>query len=338
MLDQSNQIVMISLEELVPQNHIYRKFLKIWNFAGTKEILRKVEKDNNYKGYGMLRLFKCLLLQFMEDLSDRELERFLNENNAGKWFCDFSLTDKTPSNTVFTKFRARLGTKLLSEIFNDLRAQLKTHGYMNEVFSFIDASSLISKANLWKERDKAIKEKHDKLNNEVLPKVAFDKQAKIGCKGKDKFWYGYKKHVSVDMQSGLINKVAATPANVSDANGYKNVCPDQGATYADKAYCTKQVRAHAARKGCHIRAIKKNNMKDKNKDLDRWISSIRAPYESVFSKQRKRVRYCGISKNQFAVFMDAICFNLRRLTALDPPDVVFAWGEVRLKSGKELKK
>jgi len=35
--------------------------------------LEKLEKDNPYKGYGLLRLFKCLLLQFMEDLSDRAL-------------------------------------------------------------------------------------------------------------------------------------------------------------------------------------------------------------------------------------------------------------------------
>jgi len=196
-------------------------------------------------------------------------------------------------------------------------------GYIDEVFSFIDASSLISKANLWKERDKAIEKKYEKLNNEVLPKVAFDKQAKIGCKGKDKYWYGYKKHACVDMQSGLINKVAVTPANVPDAKGYKNVCPNQGATYADKGYCTKEVNREAKRKGCHLRAIKKNNMKDKNKDLDRWISKIRAPYESVFSKQRKRTRYSGVAKNQFAVFMEAICFNLKRLTALDPPGTVF---------------
>ena len=26
------------------------------------------EKDNPYKGYGVSRIFKCLLLQFMEDL------------------------------------------------------------------------------------------------------------------------------------------------------------------------------------------------------------------------------------------------------------------------------
>ena len=322
-LDQASQITMVSLEDLVPEDHIYRKFIKIWDFKGVKRILKKVEKDNNYKGYGTLRLFKCLLLQSMEDLSNRELERFLNENNAAKWFCGFSLTDQTPCHTLFTKARDRLGASLLSKIFSNLRTQLKAQGYINEVFSFIDASSLISKANLWKERDKAIEKKYEKLNNEVLPKVAFDKQAKIGCKGKDKYWYGYKKHACVDMQSGLINKVAVTPANVPDAKGYKNVCPNQGATYADKGYCTKEVNREAKRKGCHLRAIKKNNMKDKNKDLDRWISKIRAPYESVFSKQRKRTRYSGVAKNQFAVFMEAICFNLKRLTALDPPGTVF---------------
>jgi IS5 family transposase len=53
--------------------------------------------------------------------------------------------------------------------------------------------------------------------------VARDKQAKIGCKGGSKFWYGYKKHVSVDIQSGLINKVAITPANVIDARGVAHV-------------------------------------------------------------------------------------------------------------------
>lgn len=319
----NNQVIMIRLEDLVPQDHVYRKFTDIWTFKGVEKHLRKVEKDNNYKGYGVVRLFKCLLLQFMEDLSDRELERYLIENNAGKWFCDFGLSEQTPDHTVFGRMRNKLGIKILSEIFADLRDQLKSHGYMNEVFNFVDASSLISKANLWKERDKAIKEKYEKLNNKVLPKVAYDKQAKIGCKGKDKFWYGSKKHVSVDMQSGLINKVSVTPANASDARSLKNVCPNQGAIYADKAYCTKRARRDAARRGCHLRAIKKNNMRDKNRDLDRWISSLRAPYERVFANQRKRVRYCGISKNQFAAFMESICFNLRRLSALDPPEIVF---------------
>jgi IS5 family transposase len=62
-------------------------------------------------------------------------------------------------------------------------------------------------------------------------------------------------------------------------------------------------------------------MKDKNRGLNRWYSAIRAPYERVFSKQNKRVRYVGIAKNQFSAFMYAIYFNLKRLLVINPPDL-----------------
>jgi IS5 family transposase len=139
---------------------------------------------------------------------------------------------------LLDKIRIYISAKLLKSLYNKAF----------QVFTFVDASSLIAKANFWKERDQAIKEKYEKLNNETLPKVAYDKDAKIGCKGKDKFWYGFKKYTSVDMGSGLVNKVAITSANVSDAKGLKNVCPDQGAVFADKAYCTKQAKRIASKK------------------------------------------------------------------------------------------
>jgi len=316
-----HQIELVSLEDLIPPSHQYRRFMEIFDFKSVSSELRCSEKDASYKGYGVLRLFKCLLLQFMEDLSDRELQRFLQENNSGKWFCGFSLTERTPDFTVFSRVRNRIGTKRLSNIFSVLRAQMQREGLISEVFTFIDASHLISKANLWQERDTAIKQRYEKLNNESLPKVAYDKQARIGCKGKDKFWYGYKKHVSVDMQSGLINKVAVTPANVTDANGFRHVCPDSGAVYTDKGYCVKPAKDAAKRKNVHLAAIKKNNMNGKNKDLDRWICGIRSPYERVFSKQRRRVRYSCLAKNQFSEFMSAICFNLKRILVISPPQM-----------------
>lgn len=245
----------------------------------------------------------------------------LQENIAAKLFCGFSLAEDTPDHTVFTRARQKIGTSVLSDLFQTMKDQLKAQGYMNEVFTFVDASHLIAKANLWQERDKIIKAKMEKMNNETLPKVAHDKEARIGCKGKNKFWYGYKKHTSVDMQSGMINKVAITPANVSDSRGFKHVCPSGGAAYMDKAFCTKRVAKDAARKNVHVCAIKKNNMKGKNKDLDRFYSAIRSPYERVFSKTPKRVRYVGVRKNQFAAFMEAIAFNLKRWCVLDPPMV-----------------
>ncbi|MBM5782842.1 MAG: transposase [Pelagibacterales bacterium] len=155
---------------------------------------------------------------------------------------------------------------------------------MSEVFTFVDASHLISKASLWEERDKAIKEKYDKLNNEILPKFAKDKDANFGCKGGNKFWYGLKKHISVDMQSGMINKVAITPASFIDSKGMKHVVPSSGAVYADKGYCDKNAKLATAKRGIHLAAVKKSNMKDKNKDLDKFYTKLRAPYERVFSK------------------------------------------------------
>ncbi len=49
---------------------------------------------------------------------------------------------------------------------------------------------------------------------------------------------------------------------------------------------------------------------------------VRAPYERVFSQQNKQVRYCGVAKNQFAAFMQAICFNLKPLLVINPPQLV----------------
>ncbi len=120
----------------------------------------------------------------------------------------------------------------------------------------------------------------------------------------------------MDMQSGLINKIAATPAEVTDAQGFRHVCPNGGAVYADKGYSLNPVKITLKRKGCHDGTIKKNNMKEKNPDKDRWLSVIRAPYERVFPHRNKKVRYRGLVKVQFQVGIPALVFNLKRLMIL----------------------
>jgi len=308
---------MATLNQLVAKDHPYRKILRLVDLPRLCEPIASLDNTGRgAKGFGIVTLFGCLLLQFMEDLSDRELERYLQENNAAKFFCGFGLVDRTPDYSVFTKARRRIGTERLSDLFAKLRDQLQSQGWVSDVFTFVDATHLVSKAKLWRERDQAIAAGYDKLNNEVLAKVAADQEARIGCKGKDKFWYGYKQHTSVDMRSGLIQRVAITAANISDAAGLKHVCPRGGAVYADKGYCVAPAQRQIARRGCHDGCIKRNNLKGKDRDKDRWISSIRAPFERVFSKRNPRVRYRGRVKNQFAAFMNAMCFNLKRLLVL----------------------
>ncbi len=177
-------------------------------------------------------------------------------------------------------------------------------------------SNHTSPAKKAEEKDKIIAEKLEKLNNDNVSKLAVDKDARFGAKSKKKFWYGYKKHVSVDMQSGMINKVAITHANVIDSKGFEHVAPKQGAVHGDKAYSDHNCQTVAKARNLHLCAIKKNNMKDKNFDLDRWYCHLRSPYERVFSNQSKRTKYRGLAKNQFHAFMQTIAFNLKRLVVL----------------------
>lgn len=312
---RTEQVEMVSVEQLVPGTHTYRKLKSLLDFDRIVNVVKIKTSDTGAIGFGRIRLILCLLLQFMEDLSDREFERFIAENTAAKWFCGFSLLEKTPDFTTLCKFRNLVGTKQMSRLFGEVKRQLQAQGHCAEVFTFIDSSALVSKLSLWEQRDKAIKDGYDRLNNEVLPKVSADPQARIGAKSARKFWYGFKKHVGVDMQSGMINRVAVTAANVPDADGARHVMPRSGAACGDKGYVG--AIAEMRRRGVHPMVIKRNNMKDKNADLDRWLSKLRAPYEGTFSKQNNRVRYKGIAKNQGAEFLYAIAYNFRRLLVIN---------------------
>lgn len=309
------QIEIVSIENLVAENHPYRKLKKTLNF---EKIIKSAElkmAKTGAKGYSKERLLQCLILQFMEDLSDREFERFMSENVAGKWFCGFGILEKTPDFTSFCVFRNNLGNEKVKQIFDEVKEQLKSKGYCKEVYTFIDATALISKLQIWEERDEAVKAGYEKLNNANIEKFSADKDAKIGSKGENKFWYGYKKHVAVDTQSGLITNVAVTPANVTDGKGAKLILPEKGAVLGDKGYI-EAISAILA-KGLHPMIILRNNMKNKIKEFDKWLSKLRSPYERTFSKQNKRVRYKGTIKNQFSEFLYAIAYNFRRLLALE---------------------
>lgn len=66
-------------------------------------------------GYGVERLLRRLLVQFMEELSDRELSRYLEKNLAAKWLCGFTLSEPTPDYSLFNRVRTRIGPTRLSQ-------------------------------------------------------------------------------------------------------------------------------------------------------------------------------------------------------------------------------
>lgn len=271
-------------------------------------------------GYPVETIFKALLLQWIEDLSDRELARFLEENVAAKLFCGFELSDATPDFSTFSVFRKRIGVEGLASLFNAVRDALSRAGLVREVFTFVDATQLISKMDMWRERDKSI-EAGEKLSNETIAKLAVDPQARFGRKGRTK-WYGYKLHAGIDMSHGFISRIAATAANVEDMRGAKHVLPRRGMVFGDKAYGVGEAAFHIRRRGLHSGAILKADMNGKDYDKDRWLNSVRMPFESTFAQFQKRARYKGLAKAQFQAFMQALAHNCKRLITIDAPPII----------------
>jgi len=313
----TTQIEMVSVEALVSATHPYKKLKGLMDFDRIIKSVKVEVSEFGAIGFTVPRLVLCLILQFVENLSDRQFDRFMAENVAGKWFCGFGLMEKTPDYTTICKFRNKLGVDEIEKLFNACRTQLKEQGHLQEVFTFVDATALISKLQMWDERDKAISDGYEKFNNEVIEKYAHDKEVRIGAKGKNKFWFGFKKLLTQDMSSGMINRVWVVKANETDDNAQniKKVLPDSGAVAGDKGFVGAIDTIEGA--GLHPMVILKNNMKSKNIDLDRFITKIRAPFEGVFSKQQKRVRYKGCEKNQAAECLYAMAFNFKRLLSID---------------------
>lgn len=306
------------LEKMVAKDHAFRKLNEIINFADIVSPYYRLYSEIGTKGIDIVKGFKCLLVQYWEDYSDRQMERAVAENVAVKWFCGFELLEATPDHSYFGKLRNRLGAENIADIFNRVNELLRGQGLFGDMFKFIDASAIVTKTALWKERDKAIKAGEEKLNNANVKNYAADQEARWGAKSKTNIWFGYKRHASVDMRFGLIDKLAVTPANVLDFKALKDICPQNQMVFMDKLYDTKNTDLILLANGCAVGTIRKNNNKNKNRDLDRWRSRVRMPFEGVFSKLRKRTRYRGGLKVLFENFGLAICHNLKKAVKILP--------------------
>ena len=309
---KQQSIINVSAESLVPGEHEFRKLKQVLDEGKIIRTYKKHYSDLGAPGYPVELGIRALVVQFMQDYSDRQMEKAMAENIAVKWYCGLELTDKTPDHSYFGRFRKRIGTNGVAELFREVTRQFRARGLVGGVFQFVDASAIITKNALWEERDRAIADGLEKLDNAVAPKYAADKDARFGCKGKSKYWFGYKRSVSVDTREGIITKVAVTPANVPDGRALRHILEWEAAALGDKGYCTQAAEQAMAAKGCHSGAIKKKNMKGKNRDKDRFLTRLRMPFEGTFSKMNKRARYRGLAKVQMQAFAQAIVCNLKR--------------------------
>jgi IS5 family transposase len=267
-----------------------------------------------HPGWPALVLYKALLLQSLYGLSDRELEAALADRLSFRRFCGLGLEETIPDHTVLNRFRNELIRRgLLEKLFSELDRQLEKAGVILKRGTMLDAT-LLEAASAPPSGERASRD----------PDAAFG-----GAPRKGGFSFGYKAHVGVDMGSGLIRSVTATPANVNDtvpADGL--IRGDEKAVWADAAYHTHAREAALKARGVKARLARRPNkhhpgLPPRLKRYNRLIARRRAAVETTFATWKNRmrlirIRYVGLVKAQGQVMLAAIAFNLRRWAAITP--------------------
>jgi IS5 family transposase len=101
-------------------------------------------RSESYKGgrpaWPALTMLKCVMLAKWFGLSDPQLEECLQDRLSFRRFVGLSLTDRTPDETTFVRFRARLREANLDRrLFDDTRAELEKRGLLVKDGALVDA-------------------------------------------------------------------------------------------------------------------------------------------------------------------------------------------------------
>ncbi len=151
---QQYQIEMVTLEELVPNNHLVRKVDAAIDFNFIRdEIAHLYCHDNGHPAIDPVVLFTMMLLGYLFGVtSERRLVQEIQVNVAYRWFLRIGLTDKVPDASTLSQNRIRRvnGTDIFQRIFDNIVVQAIAKGMVNGRVLYADSTHLNANANLCK--------------------------------------------------------------------------------------------------------------------------------------------------------------------------------------------
>ncbi len=260
----------------------------------------KGERGN--KPYPLEIMLRLYLLQNPYDLSDGATVAEAIDSRAFSDFCGVDSSNQVSDGDTLGRFRNLLLKNGLQEkLFARVVTLLTQRGLILKKGTIVD-STIIAAQSSTKNREK----KRDSDAHQVK---------------KGNTWhFGYKAHVGVDRESGLVHTVEATAANVHDVTETsKLLTGDEDEVYGDSGYLGAEKREDAVvenKSGRKIRykinlrpsRIKKLSKEEQAvaKEAEHAKSSVRAKVEHVFGVVKKQLRfrktrYRGLEKQKASV-------------------------------------
>lgn len=279
----------------------------------------KGERGN--KPYPLETVLRLYLLQNLYDLSDEATVCEAIDSRAFSEFCGVDSSNQVPDGDTLGRFRNLLiKNELQEKLFAQVVELLERKGLILKKGTIVDSTLIESPASTKNREKRRDPEAH---------------QTKKG----NQWHFGYKAHIGVDKDSGLVHKVKVTAANESDvATMSELLSGEEEVVYGDSGYIGAEKRDDAILKNNHGKKIRykinrrPSQVKKPSRSLwsqgqlkrrEREKSSVRAKVEHVFSivKGRfryRRTRYRGLTKQTAALNMR---FTLANLILADRPSL-----------------
>lgn len=246
--DRQQQMDLVILEQLIPENHLLRKVERAVDFSFIHPLCAPLYcEDNGRPAIDPEILFRMLFVGYLYGIkSEARLEEEINYNMAYKWFCGLELTAKAPDASTISQNRRRRfrDNNIAEQIFNEILRQCIAKGLVGGAILYTDSTHIKAKANKHKkqlatvdETPKAYMEELDAqvdLDRKVLNKKPFDHDEPKGggtttrmksttdpdsgqqCRDGKPDGFHYSEHRTVDSKHSVIVNVHVEPANVND--------------------------------------------------------------------------------------------------------------------------
>jgi transposase len=248
---QQTALEMVSLEGLVPRDHLLRKIEAVIDFSFIHDLVAGLYcPDNGRPPLDPTLMFKALFIGYLFGIrSERQLVREIEVNVAYRWFLRLQLTEPVFDASTLSQNRRRRynDTSVAQDIFDAIVEQAIANGLVDGTVLYTDSTHLKANANknrydkavvaksradYWDALDVAIEQdraEHDKKPLAPKQRQAAEKETKVSRTdpeagymvrdGKPKGFF-YLDHRTVDSRCSIITDTYATPANVHDSIVY----------------------------------------------------------------------------------------------------------------------
>ena len=143
---RQSELEMVTLESLVPVDHLLRKIDAAIDFGFIRDLTEGLYcPDNGRPPIAPEILFKALFIGYLFGIrSERQLMREIEVNVAYRWFLGLRLTDKVFDASTFSQNRRRRfdGTDIAQNIFDRIVELALKHGLVDGSVLYTDSTHL----------------------------------------------------------------------------------------------------------------------------------------------------------------------------------------------------